>query len=85
MAERKSGNADESDRLERVFLDRYPRQELAAEMYLEQATNLLAGGQSEAADKKLAMIAEYFPHSNVAERASYIRSQLKQPAAVTRQ
>jgi len=85
MAERKSGNTEESDRLERVFLARYPRQELAAEMYLEQATNLLANGQSEAADNKLAMITEYFPHSNVAEKASYIRSQLKQPGAVIQQ
>jgi hypothetical protein len=81
VAERKLGNDMESGRLENIFLERYPREVFAADMYFEQAVCLLAGAQYQAADSKFAMIQNYFPHSKLAERAEQIRRQLKAPDA----
>jgi hypothetical protein len=44
-------------------------------MYFEQAIRLLANAQYAAAGHKLAMIDDYFPHSNIAEKARTICQQ----------
>jgi hypothetical protein len=71
----KLGKIDDSDRLRDSFLQQYPRHIFAADMYFEQAIRLLANAQYAAAGHKLAMIDDYFPHSNIAEKARTICQQ----------
>jgi hypothetical protein len=76
-AERKLGDIAVSDRVEDTFLREFPEHFLAADMYFKDAKCLLADGQYEEADKKLAMIEDRFPQSPIVDKVQETRKSLK--------
>jgi hypothetical protein len=71
----------QSDRLRDLFLRRYPKQVLAADMYLDIAMWQFARGDYRAADEKLAMIQDQFPTSSASAKARRMQERLKLPSA----
>jgi hypothetical protein len=76
VTDRTLGNSPESDQVEAIFLQRYPRQAFAAEIYYAEALELLANGRYKAANDKFATIVTYFPQSALAAKSIEIRDRL---------
>ena len=77
VAYRNLGDASDSDRLKGLFLERYPMEPLAEDMYLEDAIHFFIDGQYERAKSTLDAIEAHFPRSAASQKAAEIRQQTK--------
>lgn len=78
ITERRLGNFEQSDRVKDVFLKRYPKKLLAADMHLSDAEDLLAKGEYISAEKELAMIDRDYPSASIIGDVHNLEAALKQ-------
>ncbi len=75
--DRRTGRADQADRVQQAFLQRYPDHILAADMHFSTAMNLLASADYRGAEGELALIRDRYPDATVTSKAGDILARLR--------